>query len=147
MQGTGGSTAMANSWEQLRKAGATARAMLVEAAAKDWGVPASEITVDRGIVSARAVGAAGDVRRAGAESEAASRRPRRLQLKDPKDWKLHRQAAARASTVGPRRTARRSSRMDVKLPGMLTALIARPPRFGATVKSFDAAPATAGARA
>src|SRR5207245_994627 len=51
MQLTGGSTAMANSWEQMRRAGATARAMLVEAAAREWGVPTTEITVDRGVVS------------------------------------------------------------------------------------------------
>ena len=48
VQGTGGSTAIANSYEQMRKAGATARAMLVAAAAEDWGVPAGEITVENG---------------------------------------------------------------------------------------------------
>src|ERR1044071_6221400 len=52
-QGTGGSTALANSWEQLRKAGATARAMLVAAAAEKWKVPASEIKVSRGVVTAK----------------------------------------------------------------------------------------------
>ena len=46
MQGPGGSTAMANSWDQRRRAGATAHAMLVEAAVREWSVPASEITVD-----------------------------------------------------------------------------------------------------
>src|SRR4029453_6795000 len=51
MQGTGGSTAIANSWDQLRKAGATARSMLVGAAARRWKVPASEITVSNGVVS------------------------------------------------------------------------------------------------
>ena len=50
VQGTGGSTGLAESWEQLRRAGATARAMLVEAAASEWGVPA-DITVDRGVLS------------------------------------------------------------------------------------------------
>ena len=49
-QGTGGSTAMANSWEQMRKAGAAGRAMLVAAAAKRWQVPASEIDVSQGVV-------------------------------------------------------------------------------------------------
>src|SRR2546426_6487544 len=49
-QGTGGSTALANSYEQLRKAGATARAMLVAAAAQKWGMPASQITVSKGVV-------------------------------------------------------------------------------------------------
>src|SRR6267143_6463027 len=51
VQGTGGSTAVANSWNQLRQAGATARAMLVQAAAQQWKVPAGEITVSEGVVS------------------------------------------------------------------------------------------------
>ena len=51
IQATGGSTSTANSWQQLRQAGATARAMLVAAAAKQWGVPASEITVSEGVVA------------------------------------------------------------------------------------------------
>src|SRR5205807_8838893 len=51
VQGTGGSTAIANSFEQLRKAGAAARAMLVSAAAQAWSVPASEITVSNGVIS------------------------------------------------------------------------------------------------
>ena len=48
---TGGSTSMAEAWDEMRRAGAPARAMLVEAAAREWGVPASEITVDGGVVS------------------------------------------------------------------------------------------------
>src|SRR6478735_5559463 len=50
IQGTGGSSAIANSWMQLRQAGATGRAMLVSAAATEWNVPAAELTVDRGVV-------------------------------------------------------------------------------------------------
>ena len=50
IQGTGGSTAIANSYEQMRKAGATARAMLVQAASQAWNVPAAEITVERGVL-------------------------------------------------------------------------------------------------
>ena len=56
LQGTGGSTSIANSYEQLRKAGATARAMLVSAAAEEWGVPASEITVEQGRIKHAASG-------------------------------------------------------------------------------------------
>ena len=52
VQGTGGSSSIANSWPQLRKAGATARAMLMGAAAEKWGVPASSLTVDKGVVAA-----------------------------------------------------------------------------------------------
>src|SRR5437016_1698670 len=51
VQGTGGSSAVANSWMQLRQAGATARAMLVQAAATQWTVPATEISVSEGVVS------------------------------------------------------------------------------------------------
>ncbi|HEY3064979.1 MAG TPA: xanthine dehydrogenase family protein molybdopterin-binding subunit [Methylomirabilota bacterium] len=135
VQGTGGSTAMANSWEQLRRAGATARAMLVEAAAREWGVPASEITVERGVVSHAPSG-----RRATfgefASKAAALTPPAQVTLKDPKDFKL-------VGTRVPRLDGRAKTdgtaqfTMDFSLPGMLTAVIARPPRFGATVKSFD----------
>ncbi len=136
MQGTGGSSAMSNSWEQMRRAGATARAMLVDAAAKEWGVPPSEVTVDRGVVSHAPSG-----RRATfgqlAPTAATLTPPTQVPLKDPKDFKLVGKRLARldgaAKTDG---TAKFT--MDLALPGMLTALIARPPRFGATVKSFDA---------
>ena len=108
MQLTGGSTAMANSWEQMRRAGATARAMLVEAAAREWGVPTAEITVDRGVVSHAPSG-----RRATfgelASKAAALTPPVQVTLKDPKDFKLVgkelRRVAARR-----RPTDRRSSR-------------------------------------
>jgi isoquinoline 1-oxidoreductase beta subunit len=136
VQGTGGSSALANSWEQLRKAGATARAMLVEAAAREWRVPASEITVERGVVSHAPSG-----RRATfgelAPKAATLTPPAQVSLKDPKDFKL-------VGTRVPRLDGTAKSdgsatfTMDFALPGMLTALIARPPRFGATVKSFDA---------
>ncbi len=65
MQGTGGSSAMANSWMQLRQAGATARAMLVAAAATEWNVPPASLTVERGVVRSRAEQSPGDVRRIG----------------------------------------------------------------------------------
>jgi isoquinoline 1-oxidoreductase beta subunit len=136
VQLTGGSTAMANSWAQMRRAGATARAMLVAAAARDWGVPASEISVERGVVSHAPSG-----RRATfgelASKAAALTPPAQVTLKDPKDFKLVgkdlRRVDGRAKTDGSAQFT-----MDFALPGMLTALIARPPRFGATVKSFDA---------
>ncbi len=74
-QGTGGSSSIANSWEQLRTAGAAARAMLVAAAAKQWNVPAASITVKNGVVSERR--AEGDVRparRRGGHDAGADRR-------------------------------------------------------------------------
>ena len=135
VQGTGGSTAIANSWAQLRQAGAAARAMLVAAAAEKWSVPAGSLSVEKGVVSH-----AGSGRRAtfGELAAAAAGRPvpADVPLKDPKDWKLIGKEAprvdSRAKTDGSARFT-----MDVHLPDMLTAVIARPPLFGATVESFD----------
>jgi isoquinoline 1-oxidoreductase subunit beta len=139
VQGTGGSTAVANSWEQLRQAGAMARAMLVAAAAQEWGVPAAEITAERGVLSHARTGRRatfGDL----ALRAAALPPPADVTLKDAKDFRL----------IG-RRLPRQDSRsktdgsaqytLDVDLPDMLTAVIARPPRFGAEVRSFDASAA------
>ncbi len=141
MQGTGGSTAMANSWEQLRRAGASARAMLVGAAAHQWQVPAGEITVADGVVSHPASG-----RRAtfGQLAEAAAEQPlpAEIRLKDPKDFKLIGKRAPRKDSADKVNGKARFTQ-DVHLPGMLTAVVAHPPRFGARVKSFDAAKAKA----
>jgi isoquinoline 1-oxidoreductase beta subunit len=87
VMGTGGSTAIANSYEQLRNAGATARALLVAAAAAEWGVPAAEITVEAGRIRHAASG-----RESGfgalAEKAASMTAPAEVKLKDPKDFKL-----------------------------------------------------------
>jgi isoquinoline 1-oxidoreductase beta subunit len=136
MQLTGGSTAMAAAWDQLRRAGATARAMLVEAAAREWGVPASAITVDGGVISHPPSG-----RRATfgelASKAAALTPPAQVTLKDPKDFKL---IGKRFPRVDSKAKTDGSAQFtaDFAAPGLLTALIARPPRFGATVKSVDA---------
>ena len=139
MQGTGGSTSIANSWEQLRRAGATARAMLIAAAAQQWKVPAGEITVDRGVVAHPTTG-----RRAtfGELASAAARQtpPAQVALKDPKDFKLIGRHAPRVDSRA-KTTGSAEYTYDVRLPDMLTAVIARPPRFGATVTSFDASAA------
>ncbi len=136
MQGTGGSTTIAAFWEPMRKAGATARAMLVEAAAQDWGVPAAEITVSKGVIAH-----AGKNKSAtfGELVEAASKLPvpAEVTLKDPKDFVL-------IGKDTPRLDARDKSSgtaiftQDIMLPDMLVAVVLYPPRFGATVKSFDA---------
>jgi len=135
-QVTGGSTAMAEGWDQLRRAGATARAMLVEAAAREWSVPAAEIAVDRGIVSHAPSG-----RRATfgelAPKAATLTPPAQVTLKDPKDFTLIGQRPPRVDSK-PKTDGSAQFTADFTLPGMLTALIARPPRFGAAVKSFDA---------
>ena len=140
-QGTGGSSAIANSWEQLRKAGATARAMLVAAAAADWRVPAGEITVENGIVrhaSSKREAGFGEL----ARKAAGVVPPSTVALKDPKTFRY----IGRSEPL-PRTDAAEKSRgtatftQDVQLDGMLTAVVAHPPLFGATVKSFDAAKA------
>jgi isoquinoline 1-oxidoreductase beta subunit len=135
VQGTGGSTAMANSWAQLRQAGATARAMLVSAAAARWGVPVSDASVHEGVVSHAASG-----RRATfgelASAAAALPIPSDVPLKDPKAWTLIGKSAPRVDSKAKSEGTARFT-IDVELPGMLTAVIARPPVFGASVKSFD----------
>ena len=135
MQGTGGSTAIANSWDQHREAGAMARAMLVAAAARDWGVAAGEIAVRKGVVSHAATN-----RRATfgelASKAAAIPAPKEAKLKDPKDFQLVGKRAPRVDSAS-KTDGSAIFTMDFSLPGMLTAVIARPPRFGAKVKSFD----------
>ncbi len=135
-QGTGGSTAMANSWEQMRRAGAAGRAMLVSAAAIKWNVPAAEITVRDGVVSH-----AQSKRRARfgelAVDAATLPVPTELKLKDPKDFRLIGKQAKRKDSADKTNGQARFTQ-DVQLPGMLVAVVAHPPRFGATVKSFDA---------
>jgi isoquinoline 1-oxidoreductase beta subunit len=135
-QGTGGSTAIANSYEQMRKAGAAARAMLVQAAAQAWRVPASEITVEQGVLRH----ASGRQGRFGEFAEAASRLPvpDNPPLKDPSTFRLigRDHAVSRLdSAIKVNGTAQFT--IDIREPRMLTVLVARPPRFGAKVASFD----------
>jgi isoquinoline 1-oxidoreductase subunit beta len=136
-QGTGGSTSIANSYEQLRRVGAAARAMLVSAAAEEWKVPAETITVERGVVKH-------DGRTASFGQLVAKAAglpvPTEVKLKDPKDFRyIGKPIARKDSRAKCNGTALYT--IDMKLPGLLTAVVAHPPRFGATVKSFDAAKA------
>jgi isoquinoline 1-oxidoreductase beta subunit len=141
MQGTGGSNAMANSWQQLREAGATGRALLVGAAAATWKVPAGEITVERGVVlhaaSQRSAGFGELVERA-----ATLPMPERVKLKDPKEFTLIGTNVPRVDVSSKTDGSARFT-LDVYLPDMLTAVVARSPRFGGKVKSFDATAAKA----
>ena len=144
LQGTGGSSAIANSWMQHRKAGATARAMLVAAAAAHWKLPVSELTTEPGMVVHAATN-----RRApyGTLVTAAAGMPvpATVALKDPKNFRY----IGKDKHITPRVDAKAKTNgsatftQDVTLPGMLTALVAHPPRFGATVMSFDATKAKA----
>ena len=141
MQGTGGSSAMANSWTQLREAGGKGRAMLVAAAAKDWKVPGTEITVDKGVVY-HAASKRQATFGALAGKAALLPVPDKVVLKDPKDFKLIGREAPRVD-VPSKVDGTAQFTLDVVLPGMLVALLKRPPQFGSTVKSFDATAASA----
>ena len=141
MQGTGGSTAMANSWEQLRQAGASARAMLVAAAAEQWQVPVGEISVSEGVVTHTPSQRQANF---GQLALAAAQRPvpTDVKLKDPKDFKLVGKRAPRKDTADKINGKARFTQ-DVHLPDMLTAVVAHAPRFGAKLKSFDPSKARA----
>ncbi len=136
-QGTGGSTAIANSYEQYRKAGAAARAVLVQAAAKAWAVPASEITVAQGVVAHAASGKSSGFGALLGHVDGIAP-PNAPQLKQSGQFgligkdRLPRKDSA-AKTDGSAQFA-----IDVRVEDMVTAVVARPPRFGATVASFDA---------
>ncbi|QID17902.1 xanthine dehydrogenase family protein molybdopterin-binding subunit [Nitrogeniibacter mangrovi] len=138
-QGTGGSTAIANSFMQMRQAGAAARAMLVAAAAAEWGVKPEEISVRRGVLSHAA---SKRELRFGALADAAARQavPENPTLKDPKDFVLIGKRAPRKDSAA-KCTGKAHFTQDMQLPGMLVAVVAHPPRFGATVKTVDDAAA------
>src|SRR2546428_10891557 len=141
MQGTGGSTSVRAAYPPLRKAGAAARELLVAAAAQTWGVEQAECRAERG-----AVVHAPTKRRltygklvAKAATLAA---PPAVPLKDPKDWKILGTRVRRLDTP-PKVDGSAQFGIDVKVPGMLVAVIARSPVFGGKVASFDAAKAKA----
>jgi isoquinoline 1-oxidoreductase beta subunit len=134
-QATGGSLSISNSWVQLRKAGATARAMLVSAAAAQWKVPADTLTVEKGVVRHAASNRSlkyGDL----AAKAAALPVPADAPLKDAKDFKLFGTHLPRLDSAA-KTDGTAQFTMDVRLPGMLTALVAHAPRFGGKVQSFD----------
>src|SRR6202451_2297859 len=141
MQGTGGSSAMANSWMQLREAGSKARAMLLTAAANNWKVPLAQLTVEKGVVyhsGSKRQATFGSLVRMAASLPV----PENVTLKEPRDFKLIGRQASRVD-VAAKVDGTAIFTLDMVLPGMLVALIKRPPRFGATVKSFDATAASA----
>jgi len=141
LQGTGGSTSMFTSFERYRKAGATARAMLVAVAASEWGVPASEITVENGVLS-HVSGKSGGFG-AFAARAATLPAPAEVALKKPADWKLIGNEKLKRFDSARKANGTEQYTIDVKLPGMLTAVMIHPPLFGATLKSFDATAARA----
>ncbi|HEX6138073.1 MAG TPA: xanthine dehydrogenase family protein molybdopterin-binding subunit [Casimicrobiaceae bacterium] len=135
-QGTGGSTAMANSFEQYRQAGAAARAMLVAAAAERWKVAPESVTVKNGVVAHPG----GRKATFGELATAAAKQPMppSPKLKDPKDFVYIGKGAPRTDSKA-KSTGTATFTQDVRLPDMLTAVVAHPPRFEARVKRFDPA--------
>ncbi|RQS72605.1 xanthine dehydrogenase family protein molybdopterin-binding subunit [Burkholderia sp. Bp8963] len=141
IQGTGGSSAMANSWQQLREAGGKARAMLVSAAAARWNVPAAELTTRDGFVTHAKSGKQASYGALVAEA-AALPVPDKVTLKQPAEFRLIGHKIPRVD-ASAKSNGTAQFTLDVSLPGMLVALMQRPPRFGGTVKSFDATAAKA----
>ncbi len=135
LQGTGGSSSIANAYEQMRKAGATARAMLVAAAAEEWGVPATEITVEKGRVRHAASGKESGF---GALADRAARQtpPADAKLKDPKDFVLIGTDLPKLDTQG-KINGTAIFTLDITPDNLLVAVVAHPKHFGATVKTFD----------
>lgn len=133
-QGTGGSSSVANSWQQLREAGATGREMLIGAAAELWQVDRKELRAENGQVlhaaSKRAVNF-------GALANQAARQtpPKTVELKAKSDFKIIGKDLKRLDNI-EKTNGKAEFSFDVMKPNQLTALIARPPRFGAKVKSF-----------
>jgi isoquinoline 1-oxidoreductase beta subunit len=139
VQGTGGSTAMANSFEQYRKAGAAARQMLIEAAAGAWKTDASQVTVANGVLTDGTNKATfGELAAAAAKMPL----PDNPKLKDPKDFvyigksfpRLDQKAKVAAAQVFTQ---------DLRLSDMRVAVVARPPRFGGKPGTVDSTKAKA----
>jgi isoquinoline 1-oxidoreductase beta subunit len=139
MQMTGGSTSTWSEFDRLRQAGALGRHLLVQAAAKRFKVKPSACRTENGVVIAGARRARyGEL----AEAAAKLKAPKKVALKDPKDWKIIGKPTKRLDTP-EKITGRAQFGMDVQFPGLLTAVVARPPVFGGSAKSVDATGALA----
>ncbi len=134
MQGTGGSSSVANSFDQMRLVGAQARVMLIQAAADQWKLKASELRAEKGSV----VGPGGKRATYGQLAEAAMKLPipEKVALKDPKDWKLIGKPTRRLDSAD-KVAGKTVFGLDMKRPNLHTALVLHPPVFGARMKSFN----------
>ncbi len=133
--GTGGSQGIRGSQDYVRKGGATARLMLLQAAADEWKVPVAECTVVNGVITHAASKRAityGKVAAAAAKLTP----PTDVKLKDAKDWKLAGKRLTRLDTVD-KTTGKQIYGMDINMPGMLNAAVKDCPVFGGKVKSVD----------
>ena len=136
---TGGSRGIRISQDYVRRGGAAARMMLLQAAADQWKVPVGEVTVSSGVITHAASKRStsyGKVAAAAARLTAPD--PKSITLKDPKDWKIAGQPMKRLDTAD-KLDGRKIFAIDVRLPGMLCAAIAACPVFGGKLKSYDEA--------
>ena len=134
---TVGSRGIRTSHEYVRMGGATARVMLIQAAANAWSVPASECTAANSVITHKPTGRTTTYGKV-AEAAAKLAPPEGVKLKDPKDWKIIGKPVKRLDTAD-KVNGKKIYGFDLKLPGMLTATIKDCPVTGGKVKSFDAA--------
>ncbi|WP_435870037.1 molybdopterin cofactor-binding domain-containing protein [Eleftheria terrae] len=139
LQMTGGSNSVRSSWNQYRELGARARAMFVAAAAQRWSVPASQVQVRDGVVTA-----AGQQATFGELAQDAMRQPvpQAVTLKAPQDFRLLGRPTPRLDAAA-KSSGRQVFGMDYKPPGCKVVVIARPPVFGARLARLDATAARA----
>lgn len=137
---TGGSRGIRESQDYVRKGGAAAREMLIQAAASLWGVPASQCKAAKSVITHAASGRSTTY---GAVAAIAANvpPPATITLKDPKDWTIAGKPLKRLDTA-PKLNGSQIYGMDLKLPGMVVAAIRDCPVFGGKLKSFDAAKVT-----
>jgi isoquinoline 1-oxidoreductase beta subunit len=138
---TGGSRGIRTSEQYVRKGGAAARMMLVQAAANQWNVPASECVAKDSVITHTPSGRKttfGKVSVAASQLEA----PKEVPLKDPKEWTLIGKPVNRIDGVADKVTGKQIYAIDLKMPGMLVATIKESPVFGGKVKSYDASKAS-----
>ena len=136
---TGGSRGIRTSEDYVRKGGAAARIMLVQAAANQWGVPAVECLAVNSIITHQASGRSVSF---GKVAAAAAKLPvpdaKGIELKDPKRWKVIGKPMDRLDSLADKVTGKQVYAIDLKMPGMLNATIKDSPVFGGKLKSFDA---------
>jgi isoquinoline 1-oxidoreductase beta subunit len=134
---TGGSRGIRESHDYVRKGGATARMMLVQAAADEWKVPASECSAASSVITHTPSGRTTTYGKVAAAAGKLTP-PAQVALKDPKDWKIVGKRLARLDTID-KVTGRQIYGADLKMPGLLNAAIKDCPVFGGKLKSFNAA--------
>src|SRR5437773_3742491 len=134
---TGGSRGIRDSHQYVREGGATARIMLIQAAANAWNVPASECSASNSVITHKPSGRKTTYGKV-AEAAAKLTQPEKPTLKDPTEWKLIGKSVKRLDTID-KLTGKQVYGFDLKLPGMLNASIKDCPVFGGKVKSYEAA--------